>query len=148
MIEDLSLTDEWQTPFNIYDELCTKYNFYPTLDVCATKDNTLLHDFLGIHNNALLSKWHKVNWCNPPNSKPNKKLFMKKAHEEFVCFKNETLMIIPADSLCTVYAKEYILDPNYHFEPITKRIKFLFDGLVIDNAKKGYFSVFFGNCRI
>ena len=141
----LSESDEWQTPSEIYISLIHQYNFDPILDVCASNENAMLDTFFTKEDNALENPWYKQNWCNPPNSKPNKELFMKKAHEEFTQNKNETLMIIPADSLCTVYAKEYVLDPKYYFEPITRRIRFLFEGEEINNSKKGYFSVFFGD---
>lgn len=144
------MSDEWETPSEIFIWLIQKYKFNPTLDVCATKDNAMLDNFFTMGDNALTKKWDKQNWANIPNSRPNKKLFVKYAHEQFVNYKNETLMILPIDSLCTTYAKEYILDPKYHFEPITGRIQFLFDGDVTEfgNSKKGYASVFFGECRI
>ena len=141
----LSESDEWETPSEEYTSLIYQYNFDPILDVCATDQNAMLDNFLTKDDNSLSKKWAKSNWCNPPNSKPNKKLFIQKAHEEFLKYGNETLMIIPANTLCTVYAREFILNPKYHYEPITRRIRFLFDGEEIDNAKMGYFSVFFGN---
>ena len=37
---NLSLADdEWETPKELYDELCEKYGIHPTLDACATIDN-------------------------------------------------------------------------------------------------------------
>jgi phage N-6-adenine-methyltransferase len=144
----LSESDEWETPAEIFVFLINKYKFNPTLDVCATMHNSMLDKFYSIDDYSTNKKWDKANWCNPPNSKPNKELFMKKAHEEFTENQNETLMIIPADTLCTVYAKQYVLDPMYHFEPITRRIRFLMDGEEIDNSKKGYFSVFFGKSHL
>ena len=145
----LSESDEWETPSEIYIWLIKKYNFNPTLDVCATDQNAMIDNFYTIQDNALKKPWDKANWCNVPNSRPNKKLFLEKAHEEFVNYDKETLMILPIDSLCTSYAKEYILDPKYHYEPITGRIQFLFDGDVTEfgNSKKGYASVFIGDFK-
>lgn len=110
----------------------------------------MLDKFYTKKDDALKQKWDKENWCNVPNSRPNKDLFTKYAHEQFLNYRNETLMILPIDSLCTNYAREYILKPKYYFEPITGRIQFLFDGEVTEfgNSKKGYASVFFGKCRI
>jgi len=144
-MSELSLSDEWETPAEIFYWMIQKYKFNPTLDVCATEKNSMLDKFFTMEDNALVQNWDPQNWCNPPNSKPNKELFMKKAHEEFVNHGNETLMIIPADTLCTVYAEKYVLQNKYYFEPMTRRIRFLFDGDEIDNSKKGYFSIFFAN---
>jgi len=146
----LSESDEWETPSEIFYWLIHKYKFNPTLDVCATNKNSMLDNFFTKEDDALTKQWDKQNWCNTPNSRPNKELFTKYAHEQFVNFGNETLMILPIDSLCTKYAREFILEPNYYFEPITGRIQFLYDGDVTEfgNSKKGYASVFFGKCRI
>ena len=146
-MSELSLSDEWETPWEIYVDLINYYKFSPTLDVCATNENAMLDNFYTKEINALNQKWEKQNWCNPPNSKPNKELFMKKASEEFLNNGNETLMIVPADSLCTVYAEKYVLQNNFHFEPMTGRIRFLYDGEEIDYSKKGYFSILFGDFR-
>lgn len=146
-MSELSESDEWEIPLEDFMGLKWKYKFEPTLDVCATEENAILDNFYTKEDNALEKNWDPKNWCNPPNSKPNKELFMKKADEEFVNHGNETLMIVPADSLCTVYAEKYVLKNNYHYEPITRRIRFLFEGEEIDNSKKGYFSIFFGNFR-
>lgn len=146
----MSESDEWETPLEIFLYLTKRYNFNPTLDVCATEENSMLDSFLTKEDNALTQVWHKKNWCNVPNSRPNKELFTEYAHEQFEGYGNETLMILPIDSLCTNYAREFILKPKYHFEPITGRIQFLFDGDVTEfgNSKKGYASVFFGDCKI
>lgn len=143
-MSELSLSDEWETPSEIYIWLINKYKFNPTLDVCATDNNAMLDNFYTKETDALKQKWDKENWCNPPNSKPNKELFMKKASEEFLEHGNKTLMIVPADSLCTVYAEQYVLKNNFFYEPITRRIRFLNDGEEIDNSKKGYFVIIFG----
>ena len=137
-MSELSESDEWETPTEIFISLINKYDFNPTLDVCATEQNAQLDNFYTKEDNALEQNWDPKNWCNVPNSKPNKELFVKKAHEEFTKFGHETMMILPIDSLCTVYAKKYVLDYNVFFEPITRRIRFLMDGEEIDNAKKGY----------
>ena len=148
-MSELSNSDEWETPSDIFNDMCFIYKFNPTLDVCATKENAQCDKFFTIKDNALKKKWDKENWCNPPNSRPNKELFTKYAHEQYEKFGNETLMILPIDSLCTNYSYKYILKPKYHFQPIIGRIQFLFDGEITEfgNSKKGYASVFFGNWR-
>ena len=37
---EASLSDEYETPKEIFDELCEEYNIFPDCDVCATDDNT------------------------------------------------------------------------------------------------------------
>ena len=109
---ELSLSDEWETNQKLYEWLCAKYRFYPLCDVAATsqnrkcveyfgKDKTFEHDRDGLSNT-----WFQRNWCNPPHSETE--LWVKKACKEFVENRNETMMIIPADSTCTQYAEACI----------------------------------------
>ena len=37
---ELSLSDEWETPNELYDYLTSVYEFYPYCDVCADRLNT------------------------------------------------------------------------------------------------------------
>ena len=76
MRTELSLSDEWETPKELFEYLRYKYRFFPILDVCATKENSKCHSYYMKEDNGLNKSWHKKNWCNPPHS------------EIDLCFKN------------------------------------------------------------
>ncbi len=38
---ETSLSDEWETPRALYDELCNRYKITPLFDAAATSQNTL-----------------------------------------------------------------------------------------------------------
>ena len=46
----LSLSDEYETPHDVFNSICEKYEIIPLVDVCATVDNAVkgrirfLHD--------------------------------------------------------------------------------------------------------
>lgn len=64
---DASIRDLWQTPKKIFNNLNKEFIF--THDVAASDKNHLCGKWLTESDNALLTRWGKVNWCNPPYSK-------------------------------------------------------------------------------
>ncbi len=140
-MSELSESDEWETPIDLYDMLCEKYKLYPTLDVAATFSNSKCRGFL---TDAFCGSWKPnslVNtvWCNPPNREIKK--FVEKAEHEWRFSDLNIMMIIPANSMCTNYAQEFIY-MKAEFHPINRRwCKFLFEGKSKDHARNGYFVV-------
>ena len=139
------MSDDWETPKKLYEYLKNKYRFYPTMDVCAIKSNRKCSIYCGPDSplkhqmDGLEASWHLKNWCNPPHS--NTEEWVKKALWEFEQG-HETMMIIPACSMCTDYAEACIL-PHSEYYPINRRFcKFLQDGEEKDPARNGYFVVF------
>lgn len=63
-----SLTDEWATPQNFFDDLDAEFHF--TLDVCATTANAKCSKFYTKADNGLTKIWggERV-FCNPPYGK-------------------------------------------------------------------------------
>lgn len=87
------LSDQWQTPQYLFEELDKEFNF--DIDLCATKDNSKCDDFCTDYLNDrcyCISEDHHFNlglavidWCktcfmNPPHSNP--KPFIEKAWED------------------------------------------------------------------
>ena len=33
------IMDNYETPFEVYEQICDSFKVYPTLDVCASKEN-------------------------------------------------------------------------------------------------------------
>jgi len=60
-------TDEYVTPWNLYDELNKEFNF--DLDVAATHENAKCRLYYTKEEDGLLCKWGGSVWCNPPYSK-------------------------------------------------------------------------------
>jgi len=52
-----SKSDEWWTDLKLFKELCKEYNFYPKIDVAATKANRLCGLYFTKKDNALKRKW-------------------------------------------------------------------------------------------
>lgn len=63
-----SLTDEWETPQNFFDDLDAEFHF--TLDVCATTANAKCSKFYTKADNGLTKIWSGERvFCNPPYGK-------------------------------------------------------------------------------
>ena len=138
---ELSLSDEWETPQELYDHLCEKYTVFPQLDVCATLENRKCGDyyFEDRCGGGLVCNWKKDVWCNPPHSKNEE--FVIKAYEEWSKHNINIMMILPANSMCTNYA-EHLIQPYAEYHPINRKFcKFLYNGKVKDSSRNGYFVV-------
>lgn len=139
---EASLSDEWETNQELFIYLIEKYNFTPELDVCATQENKKCRLWIDKIYNALGSQWYspsKKCWCNPPHSLTEE--FVREASKNFLERGIETMMIIPANSICTKYSEELIWY-NAEYYPIPRRLcYFLQDGVRKDNSRNGYFVV-------
>ena len=126
MRSEESLSDEWETPKYLFDELCEKYNIHPTLDVCATQQNTKCIMHINEEINSLRQDWDQDTWCNPPHSKTGD--FVRKAYSEWLKNNINIMLLVPANTVSTSYWHEYIENvTEYH--AIKGRIKFLRDGM-------------------
>lgn len=143
---EASLSDEWETPKALFEWLCAKYNFYPKLDVCATKENKKCSAYLTLDekdreafgHNGLYSSWFDKNWCNPPHSETE--LWVKQACDVFLNEDKQTMMIIPANSICAGYS-EACIEPHAEYHPIFERPRFKQFGEQKDSARNSYFVV-------
>jgi len=128
------IDDEFETPDDLYTELCTVYELNPRLDVACKydielgKDNSKCYESIydSLNQEWVGAKGNKLDvWCNPPHTKT--KQFVKKAYEQWKKHNINIMMIIPANSVCTEYAKKYIYK-NAKCYPIFGRIRFWKDG--------------------
>lgn len=62
---EASLSDDYQTPQDLFLYLCEKYNVDPQLDVCADARNNQCVRHLSKHDDALKKEWNWNAWCNP-----------------------------------------------------------------------------------
>ena len=82
MRSEESLSDEWETPKELFDELCEKYDIHPRLDPCATSVNRKCLLYFTEKENGLTSEWEQDAWVNPPHSRSGD--FVRKAYSEWL----------------------------------------------------------------
>lgn len=122
------IDDEYETPDELFNFLCIKYNIYPDTDVCATDDNSKCSGYVDREMDCLRHEFQYHDdglWCNPPHSMT--KQFVKKMCEQWKKYNIPIMMIIPANSMCTSYAKECI-EGKAEYHPIFGRPQFLKGG--------------------
>ena len=72
----------WSTPWDFYGRVVLEFN--PTIDVCASMNNTKCDDYITESMDSLKQDWfpigHRVAWCNPGFA--NMRPWIKKAIEE------------------------------------------------------------------
>jgi len=145
---ELSLSDEWETPQELYDHLCYKYHIFPLIDIACTIENSKCDYSYG---DSLDKPWTIYQtvppegdfacdvWCNPPHSLTEE--FVRTAVKQWTFWNMNIMMIIPANSMCTKYAEECI-EPHAEYHPINRKFcKFLYQGEEKDSSRNGYFVV-------
>lgn len=136
-----SLSDEYETPKEVFDMLCEEYNMHPDTDVCATDDNSKCSGYVSEEMDCIKHnfQYHDEGlWCNPPHSMT--KEFAKKMRDSWEEWDIPIMMIMPANAVTTRYAQEYLKDAEIH--PIYGRITFLVNNNPAPfPARNGYFVV-------
>ena len=117
-----SLSDEYETPNELYNELIDKYDITPNLDVASNEYNTKCFFRL---NDGLKDDWVYHSWCNPPHSQNEK--FVRKAYEQWKKHDIDIMMILPTNTMSSKYWHECI-EGIAEYHPIKGRIRFLVDG--------------------
>jgi phage N-6-adenine-methyltransferase len=126
----IKIQDNYETPDDLYYDLCNKFKIFPTLDVCATKENSKCINCITEEEDSLLFQWNETFFMNPPYSKVAK--FMKKAYYQHLKNKVEGMILIFAKT-DTQFWHSYIEEKaEVHF--IKGRIKFLKDGYRTKNS--------------
>ena len=112
-----SLTDEWATPQDLFDELNREFGF--TLDVCATPDNAKCDQYFTKEQNALDQQWSGVCWMNPPYGRVIND-WMAKAWEAYE--QGATVVALVPSRTDTRWFHQYALKGEVRF--IKGRLKF------------------------
>ena len=76
-----SLTDEWETPQDLFDKYDEIYHF--TLDAAASDQNHKCPKYYTKADDGLSKMWGGCVWCNPPYGKQIKR-WIHKAYEHFI----------------------------------------------------------------
>lgn len=77
-LKNISVQGDWETPWDLYENICKSFNVKPVLDVCATHKNTKCPNFYTPQMDGLMSEWHQDVWLNPPYQDINQ--WIGKAH--------------------------------------------------------------------
>ncbi len=135
-----SLSDEYETPFDLFVDLCVKYDVRPGLDAAATLQNTLCVNFRTKEDDGLQGNWLLDTWVNPPHSRNED--FVRKAYEQNQKNNTNILMILPCNSMSSNYFFDCIEGGKAEFHAIKGRIRFLLDGKLSNYvSRNGYISV-------
>ena len=140
----LSLSDEWETPQWVFDQLCYAYSVRPLLDVAATEENTKCEYHFNKQQDGLEINWCEDIWCNPPHSKTRQ--FVEKAYEQWQKHNINIMMLIPLNSIGTKYSEKYIKD-SAEWHPLYFRIKFLRDGVESEYPSRNGYAVVIWRAR-
>jgi len=112
-------SDEWDTPYEFYDKLNTRYHF--TLDPCATEESHKCHKYFTKEDDGLSKSWEGERvFINPPYSKVGD--WVKKAYIETRSGNSWVAMLIPART-DTRWWHDYVMNAtSIHF--VKGRLKF------------------------
>lgn len=127
---EASLSDEYETPKELFDNLCYQYRISPRLDVCANDLNSKCHWHIPKALDGLTLSWKTTDgyvdvWCNPPHSKNEE--FVRKAYDQWMKNNMNIIMILPANTCSSLYWHQCI-QGNAEIHPIKGRIRFLVNG--------------------
>lgn len=136
---ELSESDEWETPPELFKRLSDQYDMNFTLDVATNDDynNSLCDESL---TRAFDQEWLTDGdiWCNPPHSQNRE--FVVRANDQWKKHNINILMLLPSRATHSRYAQKYI-KPYAEVHPIYGRIRFLRDGKLSENTSLNAYDV-------
>jgi phage N-6-adenine-methyltransferase len=125
------LSNEWETPPEVFESICNRFDIKPDLDVCAEYGMNKCFKFFSPAEDGLAHDWRWTVWCNPPFS--DIEPWLAKADEQHSKYGTSIIMIIPANAACAKYAEKYLEKDNVSVHRHYGRIKFWEDGRPSDN---------------
>jgi len=128
-LSNIHVMDEYETPWNIFEEIKVTANVNPVLDVCATNGNTKCPDWFNRSMDGLMQDWKKDFWMNPPYSEVGK--WVKKAYEESNKW-NVTGTALTYSKTDTKWWHEYVLG-HAELNFLKGRVNFFKDGTPVVN---------------
>ena len=113
-----SNTDQWATPWKLFNELNSEFHF--ELDVCADETNHKCDKYYTIEDNGLIQSWKGVCWMNPPYGR-NISKWIKKAYDSSK--EGSTVVCLIPSRTDTAYWHDYVMFA-YEIRFIRGRLKF------------------------
>lgn len=109
--------NNWATPDYIFQPLNDIFNF--DCDVAATEWNAKCDFFINQEQNAHVSQWGKMNWCNPPYGRGLTEPFVDDAIVKSVF--SRTIMLHKCDPSTVAFKKTWGFYHYFYY----KRVKFI-----------------------
>ena len=131
-LKNIHVQDTWSTPQDLFNAGCTKFNHWPTLDVCATLDNMKCNLFFSEQENALRQEWRHDWFCNPPYSKVEK--FIKYGISQCEKYDVNGLFLTFAKVDTRWFHNLIWKKPNIEVDFIRGRVRFLLNGKAGKNS--------------
>jgi len=117
--------DLWETPPLLLEDKMKEYNIHPTLDVCATTQNTKFEKYFTPQQDGLEQEWNEDFFMNPPYSEINQ--WMQKATEQQKKHNVNALILVFAKTGVNWWHKYVEGKAEIHFQK--GRIRFLLNGV-------------------
>lgn len=86
----ISISQEYETPDNIFEPLNQEFDF--KCDLAASVLNHKCPEYYTIETDGFLRDWYGINWINPPFKTVGK--WVKKAYEDSIKYNSTIVMII------------------------------------------------------
>ncbi len=112
-----SVTDLWETPQELFDDLNHFYNF--ALDVCAIPENAKCEKYFTPEVDGLSQNWEGVCWMNPPYGRQIGR-WLKKAYES--AQNGATVVCLIPARTDTAWWHDYVMKGEVKF--LRGRLKF------------------------
>lgn len=114
-----SESQEWSTPQDLFNELNKEFAF--ELDACATPEIAKCGKYYSQQEDALMQKWERSTFCNPPYGNSLKK-WVRKAYDESV--RGCTVVMLLPSRTDTEWFHRYCLTPGGEIRFLKGRLKF------------------------
>lgn len=125
----------WHTPDELIQVLKREFAF--DLDAAATIDNSICERFISPEQNALVTPWDgRCVFVNPPYGeglKSSISLFVKRAYEQHLEFRNTMVMLLPTYS-DPKYWSQYVMQAH-EIRNLVGRLAFLDHGVRKTSAR-------------
>jgi len=133
------LSDEWETPADVFDSICKKYGTTPSIDVCARDGMQKCSKHFTPKDDGLEQDWHLSSWVNPPHS--NTRAWLEKADLEHDAWGIEITMLIPANATCAKYAEPILEKEDVSVFRYYGRIRFNQNGKPSEHPSRNAYNI-------
>ncbi len=146
-----SLSDDWETPQELFDFIVGEIGFTPELDACAEYGNNKCAKFYSKEEDGLAHEFKNWNiWINPPHSETAK--WVKHANQQWERNNVNIVMLIPANTMSSIYFHKYVeavvrTTKLVRYFPLLGRIRFLQNGKQSQHKSRNSYIVVVFNKR-
>ena len=121
-LHSINVQDEYGTPKKLFQNICKKYNIYPQIDICASKTNHVLPNYITKEQNCFSHSINQDFFMNPPYSRVSE--FMGFAYEQHL-LNNVSCIILTYSKTGTRWWHKYVQNIADYVEFQKGRISFL-----------------------